>query len=97
MRIERGNKYMCLECEKKNFVKCVKNVQMKGTEAFTEGKIYGVFSWYNDDDLYILSAINNQGIEHTISEGNEEDMIEFSKDEWFIEHFELISPILSEL
>jgi hypothetical protein len=89
---------LCLECEKKNFVKCVKSVQMKGTEVFTKDKNYRVFSWYSDiDECYILSAINNYEIKHTISEGNEEDMLEFSKDEWFVEHFKLILPTLNKL
>ena len=83
---------MCLECEKKTFVKCIKSVDMDQSEVFTEGKIYGAFSWYfENDDCYILTAMDNKDNEHNISDANEDNILEFSKYQWFIEHFEVVA------
>lgn len=83
---------MCLECEKTIFVKCIKSIDMEELEVFTEGKTYGVFSWYcSNEDCYNLTAMDNTDEEYIIAEAVEDDISKFTKDEWFMEHFELVS------
>jgi hypothetical protein len=83
---------MCLECEKKVFVKCIKAFQEDGLELFTVGKTYGCFTWYfENEDYYNLTAMDNRGEECNIANSEKDDVLEFSKDGWFIEHFEIIS------
>lgn len=83
---------MCMECEKNIFVKCVKSVHVGDSEVLTQGKVYGAFSWYSEvEDCYNLAVMDNEQGEHTISDGVNDDIDEFSEDEWFIEHFEFVS------
>lgn len=85
---------MRLKCKKKIFVKCIESVYMKETEirAFTKDEVYEAFSWYSDsENCYNLTAIDNEYEEHKISDGIKDDMTEYLKNEWFVEHFEFVS------
>lgn len=83
---------MCMECEKKIFVKCIKSVHIDGTELLTAGKTYGAFTWYfENEDCYNLSVMNNDEDEHVIAEAIEDDIKEYLKYEFFQECFELVS------